>query len=88
LLKEEPNNEPVNGLVSDAAHGWWRERNFLLMVTSCYCPILNCWVPGVLSFTNGASSEHFMYHFLALFRSIAAYAEERGVELTDELFTG
>ncbi|KAF8075742.1 hypothetical protein FPV67DRAFT_1648897 [Lyophyllum atratum] len=88
LLKDELLDGPINGIVNDAAHGWWRERNYLLMVSSIYCPVLHCWVPGLLSFTNGASADHFKYHFLAVFRSIAEEAAARHVDVTDEFFAG
>lgn len=78
----------VNGTVNDAAHGWWRERNSLLMITSAYSPILFRWVPGVMSYTNGATKEHFKYHFLAVFQSMAYEAEERGLPVEDWLFAG
>lgn len=32
----------INGMVNDAAHGWWKVRTSLLMVTSTYCPTLHC----------------------------------------------
>ncbi|KAF5379467.1 hypothetical protein D9615_006598 [Tricholomella constricta] len=88
LLKEEILNEPVNGMVNDAAHGWWKERTSLLMVTSTYCPVLSCWVPGMLSFTNGATTDHFMHHFLAVFQGIVDEAEVHGMEIEDRLFAG
>lgn len=78
----------VNGMVNDAAHGWWKERNSLLMVSSSYCPALLCWVPGVLSYTNGATENHFMHHFFAVFYSIAQEAESRSQVVADELFAG
>jgi hypothetical protein len=88
LVKEEKLGLPVNGLVNDAAHGWWKERNYLLMITSVYSPELACWIPGLMSFTNGASAEHFTWHFLALFESIAEEAERREMSVNDELFAG
>lgn len=78
----------VNGTVNNAAHGWWRVRNSLLMITSAYSPLLFRWVPGVMSYTNGASAEHFKYHFLAVFYSMAEEANERGIPLGDWLFAG
>ena len=86
LLKDDALEGPLNGMVNDAAHGWWREQNSLLMVTSTYCLELCCWVPGVLSFTNDASAEHFTYHFLVVFQGIAREAESRKLEVMDELF--
>jgi hypothetical protein len=88
MVKERLLDGPINGLVSDAAHGWWKERKSLLMVSSTYCPDLLCWVPGVLSYTNGASAEHFKYHFIGVFQSIAHEAELKNFPVTDALFAG
>jgi hypothetical protein len=88
LLKDEPMEEPVNGMVNDGTHGWWKERNSLLVISSVYCPTLLCWVPGVLSYTNGASAQHFEHHFLAVFMSIAFEAESRGIVVVDAIFAG
>ncbi|KAI0683118.1 hypothetical protein BC835DRAFT_1311235 [Cytidiella melzeri] len=81
-------SDPVEGIVSDAAHGFWREKNHLLIVSSIYSPLLNCWVPGVLSFSNGATAEHYQHHFRALFKSIAQQAEKRNIELQFHHFSG
>ena len=88
MLKSSRMDGPTNGFVNDAAHGWWRECNSLLMITSSYCPTLFRWVPGVLSFTNGASGQHFKYHFIAVFQSMAHEAEERTMPLADWMFAG
>lgn len=88
LVKDYILDEPVNGLVSDAAHGWWRERTSLLIVSSCYCSELLCWVPGVFSYSNGASAEHYKYHFLAVFHSMACEALEQQKEISDRMFAG
>jgi hypothetical protein len=88
LVKNSRLEGAVNGTVNDAAHGWWKERTSLLMVSSTYCPDLLCWVPGVLSYTNGASSGHFEHHFLAVFQSIAHEAESRNIAVADEIFAG
>ena len=88
LVREEKLDLPINGFVNDAAHGWWKERNYLLMITSVYSPELACWIPGVMSFTNGASADHFKWHFLALFESIAEEARWREMTINDELFAG
>ena len=58
------------------------------MVSSTYHPDLLCWVPGVLSYTNGASAEHFKYHFLAVLQSIAHEADSRKFPVIDALFAG
>jgi hypothetical protein len=88
LVKKDRLDGSVNGLVNDAAHGWWAERTSLLMITSTYCPVLFCWVPGVITYTNGASGAHFQYHFFAVILSIASEAESRNIPVTDELFAG
>ena len=88
MVKERLLDGPVNGLVNDAAHGWWKERTSLLLMSSSYCPDLLCWVPGVISYTNGASAEHFKYHFLAVLQSIAHEASLKGYGVTDKLFAG
>jgi len=88
LVHEYIDDDAVNGLVNDAAHGWWKEGNSLLMISSVYSSDLNCWVPGILSYTNGATANHFSHHFRALFEGIAVEAERRGIEVEDKLFAG
>ncbi|KAF8810586.1 hypothetical protein BYT27DRAFT_7221923 [Phlegmacium glaucopus] len=83
VISERLLDGPINGLVNDAAHGWWRERNSLLVMSSSYCPYLLCWVPGVISYTNGASAVHFKCHFLAVLQSIAYEAELKGFQIMD-----
>lgn len=88
LVKNMELDGQVNGIVSDGAHGWWKVRESILIVSSTYCPVLLCWVPGVLSYSNGASTRHFMYHFIAVLQSIAREAESRSIDVVDELFAG
>lgn len=89
LIKDSTiSTEPVNGLVSDAAHGFWRERNDLLIITSCYAPDLNCWVSGLMSYLNGASAEHYEAHFFALFRTIVQQVLTQNIKMEDRLFSG
>ncbi|KAF8185384.1 hypothetical protein BJ912DRAFT_852761, partial [Pholiota molesta] len=88
LFKENLLEGPINGMVNDGAHGWWRDCGAILMVTSSYCPLLNCWIPGVFSYTNGASAEHFKHHFRAVFQSIAEEAKARSIEVVDRFFAG
>jgi hypothetical protein len=38
LIHDTILDQPVNGLVNDAAHGWWKDQNSLLMITSAYSP--------------------------------------------------
>jgi hypothetical protein len=63
LVKDGFIDGPVNGTVNDAMHGWWKEKTSLLMITLTYSPNLLCWVPSLCSYTNGASAQHFKYHF-------------------------
>ena len=88
LFKEFMLDGPVNSTINDTAHGWWKEHNSLLMITSAYSPLLFHWVPGVISYMNGASAEHFKYHFIAVFQSIACEADERKIPLDDAIFAG
>jgi len=88
LVHDDILESPVNGLVNDAAHGWWREQNSLLMITSAYSSELRCWVPGLFSYTNGATANHYAHHFMALMESMALEAARRGIEVTDDIFAG
>ncbi|KAJ7761346.1 hypothetical protein B0H16DRAFT_1211916, partial [Mycena metata] len=79
-------NEAVNGLVSDAAHGFWLDRNTLLIVSSVYEPIhLKCWVPAVITYSNGGTAEHYRIHFFELFASISRECEMRKLSMTDDM---
>ncbi|KAF8134056.1 hypothetical protein K438DRAFT_1997887 [Mycena galopus ATCC 62051] len=78
--------DAINVIVSDGAHGYFIEHNALLLTSSAYCLPLDCWVPGVLSYANGATQEHFFLHFLAMFESMASYAEKEGQKIKDSAF--
>ena len=81
-------SEAVNGIISNAAHGFWKQCNCLLIISSAYSPRLKSWIPGVLSFTNGATTAHYCWHFLALFQSISREREQRGWDTSsDEPFS-
>ncbi len=87
LIKELPiEDDAVNGIITDAAHGFWQDRKQLLIVSSAYSSTLNMWMPIMISFSNGASAEHYHHHFLALFRSIRDRAKACNIDLTDALF--
>jgi hypothetical protein len=87
LIKAVTVADAVNGIVSDAAHGYFIVRNSLLIMSSTYEPIiLKCWVPGLITYSNGATTEHYRIHFFELFRSMAEECTNRGIELTDEIF--
>lgn len=75
MVKDMPLNEPVNGLVSDAAHSFWADRNALLIITSVCSLILRCWILALMTYSNGASAEHYKLHFLALFWSLTNQAK-------------
>ncbi|KAJ7658759.1 hypothetical protein DFH06DRAFT_442939 [Mycena polygramma] len=87
LVKATINSEAVNGIVSDGAHRVWREKNSILIVSSTFEPDrLKCWVPGIMSYSNGGSAEHYRIHFFHLFASIAQECDSLGIPVTDELF--
>ncbi|KAJ7710864.1 hypothetical protein B0H17DRAFT_1190543 [Mycena rosella] len=86
LVKATIEMEAVNGIFSDAAHGVWREKNSLLIVSSAFEPDgLKCWVPGLMSYANGDSVEHYRIHFFNLFLGIAEECASRYLEVTDAL---
>lgn len=87
LIKDAPiEDDAVNGIVTDAAHGFWQESKMLLLISSSYSSVLQMWMPVLISYMNGASADHYHHHFLALFRSIRDRANACGVKLTDSLF--
>ena len=88
LVKEGILDGPVNGLVSDATHSFFKDREAKLVISSIYSPDLACWVPGIFSYTNGSTIQHYKYHFLALFQSIANESRLRDIAITDEIFAG
>ena len=81
-------DEAVNGILTDAAHGYWKTHNNLLIVSSAYSVLLHCWVPGLLSYTNGATERHYSLHFQALFRIITKEHEQRGLNASDDAIFG
>lgn len=46
------------------------------------------WIPGIFTYSNGATAAHYKIHFLTLFEGIAMEAESRQIQVTDELFAG
>ncbi|KAJ6534085.1 hypothetical protein B0H19DRAFT_861479, partial [Mycena capillaripes] len=62
LIKSVPtdDNDAIGGLVSDAAHRYWRIGNSLLIITSTYEPVhLQCWVPVLITYSNSGTAEHY-----------------------------
>ena len=88
FIKNYIEDEPINGSVNDAAHGWWSTPSSVLMTTSIYSPILSYWVPGMYSYSNGSSAEHWKCHFRAVMDGIAGRCREDDIKLTDEFFAG
>lgn len=86
ILRKDSDHEAINGLVSDAAHGFWLDHNAILILSSTYCDVLHCWTPSICSYSNGASAEHYELHFLALMRGLAREADTNNVPVTDSLF--
>ncbi|KAF9236620.1 hypothetical protein BU15DRAFT_49826 [Melanogaster broomeanus] len=86
LVKHLDDEEAVNGIVSDAAHGFWRESKHLLIFSSAFSTVLQHWVPGLMTYANGATEEHYRLHFLVLFESMAEECERRSIEVKDEIF--
>lgn len=86
LIKDFIDNEAINGIVSDAAHGFWKEAKNLLIFSSTFSPTLERWVPALMTYANGATQEHYRLHFLALFESMAIECERCQLEVDDDLF--
>ncbi|KAJ3810475.1 hypothetical protein F5876DRAFT_65597 [Lentinula aff. lateritia] len=59
-------DDAVNRIVSDATHGFWKKRTDLLIISSVYNERLRCWTPGIFYYVDGATSEHYRRHFLAV----------------------
>ncbi|KAJ7196708.1 hypothetical protein GGX14DRAFT_318451, partial [Mycena pura] len=86
-LKDVDPREAVNGIVSDACHNYWAGKNELLFLSSTFEPrFLKCWVPVLMSYSNGASAEHYRIHFLHLFRGLARQCDYINCAVDDELF--
>jgi hypothetical protein len=69
---------PLNGIVTDGAHGFWKSRKAILQVSSVYSISLDRWVPVIMSYMDGHSAQQFKIHFLSLFRGIADIIDSRG----------
>ncbi|KAF9060861.1 hypothetical protein BDP27DRAFT_1429567 [Rhodocollybia butyracea] len=85
-LGDLSNDEPVNGLVSDAAHKYWESPDGKLIVTSIFSPLILKWVPVLFTYSDGTTADHYEYHFLFLIRSIVQGAMHRGVNIEEALF--
>jgi hypothetical protein len=77
---------PVKGLITDAAHGYWSVGRHLLIVTSVFSAALGIWVPGLFTFADGATIQHYRYHFKGVFESICDQAQQQVLAVRDEMF--
>ncbi|KAJ3925681.1 MAG: hypothetical protein NXY57DRAFT_948889 [Lentinula lateritia] len=77
-------DDAVNGIVSDAAHGFWKKRTDLLIISSVYNERLRCWTPGIFSYADGATSEHYRRHFLAANQIVVEQLEQAKILLSDD----
>ena len=78
--------QPINGLVSDAAHKFFKESNSVLMVTSLYCAVLRRWIPALMSYMDGQTAAHYKHHYLTLFRIIYKLCEDYNIPFSETLF--
>ncbi|EKM79082.1 hypothetical protein AGABI1DRAFT_128247 [Agaricus bisporus var. burnettii JB137-S8] len=87
-VRDTPLDGPVNGIVTDGAHGFWQSRVAVLQVSSVYSTSLDRWIPVMMSYIDGHGAQEFKVHFLSLFRGIAEIVELReGEELDIHLAT-
>ncbi|KAJ7576076.1 hypothetical protein C8J56DRAFT_1062520 [Mycena floridula] len=78
-------DDPISGIVSDAAHQFWKVETDMLITSSSFSRHLQGWVLVLISYSNGASSKHYKFHFLVLFLMIAEQARLKGMTVTDEM---
>ncbi|KIK58866.1 hypothetical protein GYMLUDRAFT_245649 [Collybiopsis luxurians FD-317 M1] len=80
--------DPLHGILSDAAHKYWEDPNGCLTVSSTFSPLLVQWVPVLFTYANGATTDHYQYHFLILIQRVAQTAIEQGLAINDDIFAG
>lgn len=78
-------NEAVNGIVSDATHSYFADPKALLFMSSIFSVSSRYWVPGLISYSNGATTAHYRLHFLQLIVSVIEECRRRGIEFTNEM---
>ncbi|KIK51992.1 hypothetical protein GYMLUDRAFT_251579 [Collybiopsis luxurians FD-317 M1] len=81
-------DDPLQGILSDAAHKYWEDPDGCLIVSSTFSPLIQKWVPILFTYANGATAAHYEYHFLILIQGVVKTALERNISITDELFAG
>jgi hypothetical protein len=83
-LVEQP--LPLEGMLTDGAHKYWSDPNSILITTTTFCPGIDRWVPCMFSLADGATAEHYKYHFTAVIESIVEAAQEYARPITDDMF--
>ncbi|KAJ3553499.1 hypothetical protein NP233_g12629 [Leucocoprinus birnbaumii] len=74
------------GMSADAAHKFWSDNRWALMVSCGFSVDLKCWMPVLMTFLGGGTIEHYRLHFLTLFQSIATAIEGKGGKVRDDMF--
>ncbi|KAF7299331.1 hypothetical protein MIND_00882300 [Mycena indigotica] len=70
-VKGHIEEDALNGVVSDAAHNYFKGDKNYLIVSSAYEPeFLKSYVPLVMTFSHGATSKHYLLHFRQLLKGI------------------
>lgn len=80
--------DPVFGLCADAAHGYFQDRNAVLMSTAKYCPKAHRWESVLFAYSNGQTIEHWRHYFFVLFYKMrsaagAAWQKEMAALMAD-----
>lgn len=70
----------VNALLTDGAHGFWKNKKAILIVTSCYSRTLLCWIPVLIAYSNGQSTKHYQHYFAVLISSLADDAKKTWIK--------
>ncbi|EIW81980.1 hypothetical protein CONPUDRAFT_72328 [Coniophora puteana RWD-64-598 SS2] len=78
--------ELEGGIVTDAAHGFWADRNSVLITSSVYSEDLSHWIPVIITWANGTTAEHYKHHFSALFHTMDIELTQRNMHVTDDMF--
>ena len=73
-------------MVTDAAHGFWKDKSWVLMITSVFSPVLKRWMPILMSFMDGGLTEYYQIHFITTFQTIASQALQKGINIKDTMF--
>jgi hypothetical protein len=81
LLKETVKTEAVNGFVTDACHGFFKDG--LLFVTSTYVPDLRMWTPVLMAYSRGEDMMHYRQYFRLFMESMLNALGNK--ELRDEM---